>query len=147
MICSCRTTEVLDDELSSSRVVTSYSSRKIFAKKESNRIRIASYTQRPRQTNLNLDLAQNLTLNKPKKIRYDAYGKIISKDKKKQKVTFIDIIDKKTKFAEIIEEDDNNYNNSIKRKLSLKSLTSPRIRRSQSENFDNKVTCNACLIM
>ena len=95
----------------------------------------------------NLDLAQNLTLNKPKKIRYDAYGKIISKDKKKQKVTFIDIIDKKSKFAEIIEEDDNNYNNSIKRKLSLKSLTSPRKRRSQSENFDNKVTCNACLIM
>lgn len=67
MLCSCRTTEVLDDELSSSRVVTSYSPRKIFAKKESNRIRIDSYTQRPRQTNLNLDLAQNLTLNKQKR--------------------------------------------------------------------------------
>lgn len=147
MLCSCKTTEVLDDNMSSSRTVTSYSTRKILAKKENNRKRIDSYTQRPRQSNLNLDLAQSLTLNKPKKIRYDAYGKIISKDKKKQKVTFIDIVDKKSNFAEIIEEDNDYTNDHIKRKLSLKSLSSPRKRRTQSENFDNKVTCNACIII
>lgn len=124
MFCSCKNVEVIETSRSNSSIRTMSSLRE--HKEEEIKLKPRTCSIEP-----------YLLVNKPKITRRDAYGKEITKEKKKHRVTFIDQIDKKKNLVEIVNEEGQ-----------FKSSESHIITPKKCINGNNdRVNCKLCIIM
>lgn len=123
MFCSCKKVDVIETSRSNSSIRTMSSIKE----------------HKEEEINLKPRRVPYLLINKPKMVRRDAYGKEISKEKKKHRVTFIDLIDKNKHLVEIINEGEYSAG-----QIKSNNIITPR--RFDKDNND-RVNCKVCIVM